>query len=204
MLMPATTWLLYVGLFSMFLVWLWDQALRRAARSGSLAGKKFRQRPDDAVGLDGGARRQAIAMHVDPDGVDAETLRGYNFPFQIVADHPGLGRGDAERFHRVQIGALLRLAKAMLAFDLDMIEAVRQRQAFDLGALRAGGAVGHQRQFDAEFLERVDRVMRAREDEHLLFAIGVEAVGETCRQVLRQRRMALGGQRVKSTAHHDV
>src|SRR4029079_2034811 len=119
MLMPATTWLLYVGLFSMFLVWQRDQALRRAARSGSLAGKKFRQRPDDAVGRDPGGRRHAVCIAVDPDRVDAETLRGYNFPFQIVADHPGLGRGDAEGFHRVQIGAIVRLATASVPFHLD-------------------------------------------------------------------------------------
>ena len=87
-------------------------------------------------GLIGGARGQAVAMDVDPDRVDAEALRRHDFPFQIVADHPGLGRGDAERLHRVQIGALLRLAETVLALDLDVIEAVRQREALDLGALR--------------------------------------------------------------------
>jgi hypothetical protein len=35
----------------------------------------------------------------------------------------------------VQIGALFRLAETVLALDLDMIEAMRQRKAFDLGAL---------------------------------------------------------------------
>ena len=124
-------------------------------------------------------------MDVDPDRVDAEPLRRHDFPFQIVADHPGLGCGDAERLHGVQIGALVRLAEAVLALDLDVIETVRQRKAFDLGALGAGGAVGHQRQFDAVRLQRVDGVMRAGEDEHFLFAIGGEAVGEPDRKILR-------------------
>ena len=68
----------------------------------------------------------------------------------------------------MQIGALFRLAETVLALDLDVIEAVRQREAFDLGALGLGGAVGHERKLDAVRLQRVDRIMRAGEDEHLL------------------------------------
>ena len=37
----------------------------------------------------------------------------------------------------MQIGARLRLAEPVLAFDLDVIEAVRQRKTLDLGALGA-------------------------------------------------------------------
>ena len=55
----------------------------------------------------------------------AKPLRRHDFPFQIVADHPGLGCGDAERLHGVQIGALFRLAEAVFTLDLDVIEAVR-------------------------------------------------------------------------------
>jgi hypothetical protein len=79
----------------------------------------------------------------------------------------------------VQVGALLRFAEAMLALDLDMIEAVRERKAFDLRTLDSGGAVGHQRQFHAVCLEGIDGLMRARENEHLFFAIGREAVGQS-------------------------
>ena len=53
----------------------------------------------------------------------------------------------------MQIGALLRLAETVLALDLDVIEAMRQREALDLGALGVGGAVGDQRQPDAERLQ---------------------------------------------------
>src|SRR6185295_7918953 len=81
----------------------------------ALFREQFRQRADDAVGLHGGVGGQAVAMYVDPDGVDAEPLRRDDFPFQIVTDHPGLGCGDAERLHGVQIGALVRLAETVLA-----------------------------------------------------------------------------------------
>ena len=40
----------------------------------------------------------------------------------------------------MQVGALVRLAETMFALDLDVIEAVRQRKALDLGALGIGGA----------------------------------------------------------------
>ena len=59
-------------------------------------------------------RRAAFPRTLGP----AETLRRLDLPFQIVADHPGLGRGDAERFHGVQIGALFRLAEAVLTLDI--------------------------------------------------------------------------------------
>ncbi len=103
----------------------------------------------------------------------------------------------------MQVGALFRLAKAVLALDLDMIETVRQRKTFDLGALGAGRAIGNQRELDAARLQFVDRVMRAREDEHFLFAVGGEAVGEPRRQIFRQCVTARG-KRFKSTPDDDA
>src|SRR5207244_2333070 len=69
--------------YFVFVPWLW------------LARHEFGQRADDAVGLDGRAFGQALAMHVDPDRIDAEALRRHDLPFQIVADHPGVFGGDA-------------------------------------------------------------------------------------------------------------
>ena len=46
----------------------------------------------------------------------------------------------------MSIGALLGFAETVLAFDLDMIEPMRQVEALDLGALRFSGAIGYQRQ----------------------------------------------------------
>ena len=85
----------------------------------------------------------------------------------------------------MQIGMLVGLAEAVLAFDLDMIEAVREIEAFDLGALGVGGAIGHQRELHAERLQLVDRLMRAGKDERLLLAIGGEAVGEARRLTVK-------------------
>ena len=43
-----------------------------------------------------GIRGQPDAIAVIPDRVNPGTLRGDNFPFEVVADHPGLVRADAE------------------------------------------------------------------------------------------------------------
>ena len=59
-------------------------------------------------------------------------------------------------------------------------------------------AVGHQRQLHAVRFQGIDGVMRAREDEHLLFAIGGEAVGEPYRKIHGQGGLAGGGKRGKS------
>jgi hypothetical protein len=48
---------------------------------------------------------------VVPDRVDAEPLGCYDFPFKIIADHPGLMRADAEHFYRMIVGPLLGLAQ---------------------------------------------------------------------------------------------
>lgn len=40
----------------------------------------------------------------------------------------------------MQIGTFLGLAEAVLAFDLDVVKAVRELEALDLGALGIGGA----------------------------------------------------------------
>src|SRR5689334_18836736 len=85
---------------------------KQSRRSGR---HQFAQRTNDAIGLHGRPLWQAVAMHVDPDRIDAEPLRHLDFPFQIVTDHPGVARGDAERCHGMVIGALLGLAETMLA-----------------------------------------------------------------------------------------
>src|SRR6476660_10458722 len=103
----------------------------------------------------------------------------------------------------MQIGAFLRLAKAVFALDLDMVEAMRQLETLDFCALGYGRPVGHEREFDAARFQRIDRVMRAGKDEHLLFAVGREAVGEPNRQVLRQRP-AGRGERGKSASYDFV
>jgi hypothetical protein len=79
---------------------------------------------DDAVGADWAVGRQADAVAVVPDRVDAEPLRCHDLPFKVVADHPGLVRPDSEHFHRMSVGALLGLAETVLALDLDVIKAV--------------------------------------------------------------------------------
>ena len=88
------------------------------------------------------------------------------------------------------IGLLLGFAEAVLALDLDVVEAVRQGKALDLGALRRGCAVGDERELDAELLQAVERLMRAR--EHAQFGVleFVEPIGNRVTDLARRRRMA--------------
>jgi hypothetical protein len=51
------------------------------------------------------------------------------------------------------VGAFIGLAEALLAFDLDVVEAVRQIEAFNLGPLDVGSSVGHQAEKNAALLE---------------------------------------------------
>ena len=113
-----------------------------------------------------------------PDGEDAEALGRGHLPFQVVAHHPGIASLDGEGRHGVAIGAFLGLAEAVLALDLDVVEAPGEVEALDLGPLAFRRAVGHQRQQDATGLEGVEGLVSAIEEADLLLAIGGEAVGE--------------------------
>src|SRR4051794_1757197 len=57
---------------------------RAAKRMLSALGQQLGERADDAIGLDGGFPRQAFAVSIQPDGVDAKPLWRLDLPFQIV------------------------------------------------------------------------------------------------------------------------
>ena len=103
----------------------------------------------------------------------------------------------------MQIGPFVGFAETMLALDLDVIEAMGQREAFDLGALDAGCAIGDQREFDAERLQRIDRVMRARKHERLILAIDRETIGDPYRKLFGKAGFAGGRERGKTVLHRD-
>src|ERR1700738_5472539 len=114
--MPATGLLLCMGLFSIFLVGSGTGSCFGAAKASCcFVRQQLRQRADDPVRLDGGVGGQAVAMRIHPDRIDAKALRRFDFPFEIVADHPGLGGGYTQRLHGMPVGALVRLAETMLA-----------------------------------------------------------------------------------------
>ena len=58
------------------------------------------------------------------------------------------------------VGPLLRLAEAVLALNLDVVETLFESEPHDLGALRLGRAVGDQRQLDAQLLQPVESRVR--------------------------------------------
>src|SRR5262249_3017647 len=96
-------------------------------------------------------RRDAGVVGIVPDAAHAELLRCDDFPFVVVAYHPGIARLDAQPLERVAVDRELGLALAELAFDLDMVEAVRELKAHDLLALKRRRPVGDQRKLDPGF-----------------------------------------------------
>ncbi len=101
-------------------------------------------------------RRDARFEGIVPDAAHAEALRRHDFPFVVVADHPGVAGIDLEPLQRVSIDREFGLALAELAFDLDMVEAMAEIEAHDLVALRLGRAVGDQGELDASLAQGVD------------------------------------------------
>ena len=92
----------------------------------------------------------------------------------------------------MHVGLLFGFAKAVLALDLDVVEAVLQREPHYLGALRRGGAVGDQRQLDPEFLQPVERLVRTGKHLHFGLVDLLEPVGDRVAQLgggRRQRRL---------------
>ena len=75
------------------------------------------------------------------------------------------------------IGALFGFAKAMLAFDLNMVETFFEGEADHLGALRARRSVGYQRQPHPQLFEAVERLVRTGKHPQLGFVDFVEAIG---------------------------
>src|SRR5579872_6520106 len=99
---------------------------------------------DDALGLLRGVARYAGVVGVVPDAAEPELLRRHDFPFVVVADHPGIGCRRAEPFERMAVDGGLGLALTELAFDLDVVEAMPEVETFDLGALDLACAIGYQ------------------------------------------------------------
>src|SRR5579872_3020763 len=121
--------------------------------------------------------------------MDAEALRTGDLPFEIVADHPGLVRADAEHLHRMGIGPLLGLTETVLAFYLNMIEAMLKRESHHLRALWPGRAVGDERELDAELLQAVERLMSVREHLQFLLVQRLIRVGHGVADRLRRHGM---------------
>src|SRR5438067_1739848 len=135
------------------------QATRASADRGWRLDK-FGYRPDDPVWPHGAAFGQARSKNVMPDRENAEPLRSGHLPLQIVADHPGFVRLDAQGRHCVEVGALFGFAEAVLAFDLNVVEQRSDGKPLDLGALTFGAAVGDQRQQHASRPQGLDRFAR--------------------------------------------
>src|SRR5207249_6210131 len=106
--------------------------------------------------------------------------------------------------HRVSIGAFLRLAEAVLAFDLEVVEALFEGKADNLGALRLGGSVGHQRQAHAQLLEAIEGLMSAGKHAQLGFVDLVEAIGDRVANLARGDRPASGAREPGESLRNDV
>ena len=107
-------------------------------------------------------------------------------------------RLDLERVERPPIGALFRLAEAVLALDLDVVEAVGEVEALDLRPLGRPVPVGDQPQPNATALQLVEGLVGAVEQVHLLVAKRGEAVSEAHGDLIVHRQPILGRQAAES------
>src|SRR3954451_5014931 len=65
-------------------------------------------------------------------------------PLDVVTHAPGIRGTGAQREQSVPIHPFIRLAKALLTFDHDAVEVLRQAEPLYLPALRRGRAVGEE------------------------------------------------------------
>ena len=61
-------------------------------------------------------------MCVHPHGIDAHPLSAVNVPFEIVSNHPGVGRCHTEDIEGVQECSFIRFTDPELFLNLDVIE----------------------------------------------------------------------------------
>ena len=104
----------------------------------------------------------------------------------------------------MQIGFFLGLPEPVLTLDLDVVEAVLEREAHDFFALRRTGAVGDERELDPELLQPVERLVRAGKHAQLGFLHVVEAVGDPVAQLGGRRRLPRLGTQFGKGVLHDV
>ena len=95
--------------------------------------------------------------------------------------------------HGVPVGALLGLAEAVLALDLDVMEAPGQVEAIDLGALQLGRAVGDEGEQHPLPAQRIDDLVGVGVEGYLLLAGGREAIGQAPRDLARGYLVAVLG-----------
>src|SRR4030095_9063242 len=102
--------------------------------------------PDDSIRLHWMSGRQAPAPDIDPDPIDALSLRLSDVPLEIVTDHPGIGGGDAERIERTGIHPGIRLAEPDFTLDENRMKQICQPESCDLASLHRGTAIREQRE----------------------------------------------------------
>eukprot|EP00435_Cladocopium_sp_Y103_P078511 s1_g2250.t1 len=97
-----------------------------------------------------------MAIGVVPNGKDAKTLWGGDFPFQVVADHPGFLWRHVENRERMPVGFFFWFAEPVFTLDLNMIKTVFESEPRDLWALGLRSAIRDQGKFDAQIFQTVD------------------------------------------------
>jgi hypothetical protein len=75
--------------------------------------------------------------------MDAQALRCRDLPLEVVADHPGVGRGRGQRLQRMAIRALVRLADRRQGMAAQPEDPAMVGQGGDLEAQRRPGQGGH-------------------------------------------------------------
>jgi hypothetical protein len=118
--------------------------------------------PDNSIRLHGMPCWQASASEVDPDPVDALSLRLRDVPLEIIANHPGVTRGNTQRIKRSRVHTRVGFTEPELTLDENQIEQIGQAESIDFIPLHVAAAVGQQRQATTARPQPCDGINRIR------------------------------------------
>src|SRR5437870_803686 len=102
------------------------------------------------------------------------------------------------------VSAFLGFAKAVLALDLDVVEALFEGEADDLGALRRGGAIGDECQAHTQRLEAIEGLVSAGKHAQFGFVELVEAIGDRIASLAWRNRPAGAAREPRERPRYDV
>src|SRR5215208_3816186 len=100
-----------------------------------------------------------------------ELLRCAHVPLDVVTHAPGVRGTGAQREQSISVNPFIRLAKALLTFDHDGVEVLRQVKPLYLRALRRGRAVGEKGKRYAALAQLFKSLQRSGEETDKLVTL---------------------------------
>lgn len=122
-----------------------------------------------------------MTCDIDPYPEHAEPLRRRDIPFEMVANHPGVGGSYTQIGERATIDALVGLPKSQLSFDKNRVEEIGKTEPLDFLPLRRTGTVGYQRKPATRRAQPSQRLDRVRKSLHSFIAAPAVGIADSRR-----------------------